>query len=59
MAAQAAAKALKDNGDPLKPISTSQQQRSRDLSTSLRTWREVLIGELLNLLEKRRYDACN
>jgi hypothetical protein len=29
------------------------------LSSSLRIWPQVIIAELLNLLEKRRYDACN
>jgi hypothetical protein len=29
------------------------------LSASLRIWPQVIIAELLNLLEKRRYDACN
>lgn len=30
-----------------------------DLSATLQIWRQVIIAELLNLLEKRRYDACN
>ena len=29
------------------------------LSAGLRIWPQVIIAELLNLLEKRRYDACN
>jgi hypothetical protein len=31
----------------------------QNLFSSLRIWPQVIIAELLNLLEKRHYDACN
>lgn len=56
MAAQAVAKASDPKSDLLKSREAVSGRFS--VSASLRTWEEVIIAELLNLLEKRRYDAC-
>jgi hypothetical protein len=58
MAAQAVAKAPEAKEYPLKSAEPIEEGSQIALSARLRTWREVIIAELLNLLEKRRYDAC-
>jgi hypothetical protein len=58
MAAQAVAKAPEPKGYPLKSTEPIEEEGKLALSARLRTWGEVIIAELLNLLEKRRYDAC-
>jgi hypothetical protein len=58
MSTQALARAPEPKDDGLKSSNPIHEKRNYSLSTSLRIWRQVLIAELLNLLEKRRYDAC-
>jgi hypothetical protein len=58
MSTQALARAPESKDDGLKSSKPIRDDRNHSLSTNLRIWRQVLIAELLNLLEKRRYDAC-
>jgi hypothetical protein len=58
MSVQASAKAPIPEGDASRRDKASSDDKLR-LSASLRMWPQVIIAELLNLLEKRRYDACN
>ena len=58
MSAQAAAKAPEPKDDAMMSMTPKRKQRAVSLSGSLRIWRQVAIAELLNLLEKRRYDSC-
>jgi hypothetical protein len=58
MLTQAWAKAPETNDDALQVRKPTREESKVSLSTSLRIWRQVIIAELLNLLEKRRYDAC-
>jgi hypothetical protein len=58
MSTQALARAPEPKDDSLKSTKPTREKRYYRLSASLRIWRQVIIAELLNLLEKRRYDAC-
>lgn len=58
MSAQALARAPEPKDDGLKSTQPNPEKRDSNLSTSFGIWRQVIIAELLNLLEKRRYDAC-
>jgi hypothetical protein len=58
MSAQALAKAPEPNDDASHPDKPIRESNNVSLSASLGIWRQVVIAELLNLLEKRRYDAC-
>jgi hypothetical protein len=58
MSVQASAKAPVPVEDALQSDKTSGDVK-RSLSSNLRIWPQVIIAELLNLLEKRRYDVCN
>jgi hypothetical protein len=58
MSAQASAKAPVPKNDALQATQPAPEESKVDLSATLRIWRQVIIAEVLNLLEKRRYDAC-
>jgi hypothetical protein len=58
MSAQASAKAPIRGDEALRSEVETDEDRNPNWSSSLRVWRQVVIAELLNLLEKRRYDAC-
>ena len=58
MSVQASAKAPVPENDVLRRNKAPGDDKL-SLSASLRIWPQVIIAELLNLLEKRRYDACN
>jgi hypothetical protein len=58
MSVQASAKAPIPEDDALRRDKAPDGDKL-SLSSSLRIWPQVIIAELLNLLEKRRYDACN
>ena len=55
MSAQATAKAADPEDDS---TMASPGGDKPNLAARLRIWRQVIIAEILNLLEKRRYDAC-
>ena len=58
MSAQAAAKAREPKDDSMTSRTGNQDQYTVILSARMQIWSEVIIAELLNLLEKRRYDSC-
>jgi hypothetical protein len=58
MSTQALARAPEPKDDGLKSSKPIRDGRNYSLSASFGIWRQVIIAELLNLLEKRRYDAC-
>jgi hypothetical protein len=58
MSAQALAKAPVPKDGALQIAKSAPEENKLNLSPSLQVWRQVIIAELLNLLEKRRYDAC-
>ena len=59
MSAQASAKAPEPKDDTQRSSKLDQTEAKIHLFARLRVWRQVLIAELLNLLEKRRYDAVS
>jgi hypothetical protein len=57
MSAQGSVKAPEMSGTELRARKEGRSKEASLGSSSWKVWKEVLIAELLNVLERRRYDA--